>query len=230
MQHRPRTSADFNLWFEQAGDPWGYQSVSVRERLTCTAQLLVAKLGAEFSGNFIEIGAYDGSFTCLLAETFPKSRIVVNDISEVALERARTAVARHSGMSRRTQFLLKDSISISVVDIYNGFVDPNRPSVILLLKCLYYLKREERENALRNLCQLFPAAVVAISAPIVGGDYFTEDELISMFGRQGYSVLAVKTLNLRRLGRFRFLRAFADRNAVFRRTMGNQVLYLFHQR
>ena len=58
-----RTKEEFDEWFNaNNGDPWGYQSKSVKERLFKTFTLISATLSKHFSGNIIELGAFTGDF------------------------------------------------------------------------------------------------------------------------------------------------------------------------
>lgn len=229
MTKRPRTSADFNEWFK-GGGPWNYRDVRVQRRLRHTARFLQRHLGEGFSGNFLEAGAYDGSFTCLLGALFPAARIVVNDISDVAIGRARTAVSCLPGPVASMDFVVKDLLLLTHADFTVGFFHREKPTVILLLECLYYLKEDEREEALTNLFSLFPQAPLAISTPIIGGVYFTEAGLMALLQRHGYEVRALKTMNLRRGDRVPGMRLLSDRMTGIRRLLANQVLYYFHFR
>jgi hypothetical protein len=231
MDNRPRTTEDFDNWFEIAGDPWGYRGKPIQARLKRTAKFLQKHLGKDFAGKFLEIGAYDGSFTSRLGYTFPESKIVVNDISGIALNRARDTVSSYPELLSRTEFLLKDSLEITSKDFSESFLNVSeKTTVILLLECLYYLNtKKEREQCLVNLVTLFPDAPVVISVPITGLPYFTEEELISLLKRVGYIVFAIKILTWRRGGRWLpCLGFFVNKIVRLRRSMANQVLYLFY--
>lgn len=230
MDMRPRTSEDFDIWFKKSGDPWGYGGKPIQERLKRTIKFLKKHLGKNFSGNFIEIGAYDGSFTKLLGYNFPQSKIVVNDISGVALDRAKDTISSHPQLISRTEFLLKDSLKINDKDFSESFLHVNeKPPIILFLECLYYInKTEERAYCLDNLVTLFPGAHVVISSPITGPPYFTEEELLLLLKQVGYVVSAIEILNLRWWwGQIPYFRLVAANVLHLRRSMANQVVYFF---
>ncbi len=228
MANRPRTAEDFDSWFNKVGDPWAYKEKTVLNRLRKTIKFLLNHLGSDFKGGFLEIGAYDGSFTTQLGGAFPNATVVVNDISAVALQQAQKAVVLCPGLRKRTQFILKDSLHISKNDFGNNVL--NNISVILLLECLYYLKEHEQDQALLNLVTLLPNASIAVSGPITGSPYFTEERLLEMFQRVGrYKLFAIEVLNLRN-HRYTYLPGIyyiTNHLRFLRRRVGNQVLFYF---
>ncbi len=88
MGTRPRTQDDFNTWFATQGDPWNYRGGTVRKRLKRSLNFITRHVTGKFSGHFLEMGVYDGSFSLLLLERFPQARLTMNDISNIAMERA----------------------------------------------------------------------------------------------------------------------------------------------
>jgi len=223
MEGRPRSPQDFDIWFRQSGDPWGYHEQPIRERLQMTVRFLRRCLDDGFSGHFLEIGAYNGDFTMLLGQQFPRAVVTVNDISEIALDRARNAVSSWPEMSVRTHFLLKDCLSITKDDFASNLCE--RPTVILLLECLYYLGTEEQERALANLANIFPEAPLVISGPVTGQPYFSQEELLELLDLSGQHLITMKVLNLRQWNRLPGLRIIVDRCRFLRQILANQMIF-----
>lgn len=225
MGTRPRTQDDFNTWFATQGDPWNYQGCVVRDRLTRSLEFITRHVSPKFSGHFLELGAYDGSFSLLLLERFSHARLTINDISEIALERAQKAVSERFGQSRSPGYLRKDTISIGRDDLRES---QGRPDVLLMLECLYYLNDDERLLALRNLSEAFPGSSLFISAPITGYPYFTDETLRELLESLGYACVDFEVLNFRRLSWLSTpLRGISRHCAWIRRKLANQVIFFF---
>jgi SAM-dependent methyltransferase len=224
-----RHKEDFDKWFRSVGgDPWGYQSEFVQDRLKASAGFITRNLGAAFSGSFIEIGAFNGEFSLLLRELFPSCQLVINDISEVALNAARARL--HN--AKNVTFLLDDALTLRLPPHCE-----NTKSVLLLLECLYYLPAPEREPTLHHLVAEMRTPDIFFSAPITGDPYFREPELLWLFAHAGYRMRDVRVLNyldafygkmalLPRAGR-PILRWAANRIPRYRRRYGRQVIYYF---
>src|SRR5690242_11771703 len=88
---RPRTENDFQEWFSKLGDPWGCDKPAVQQRYKNSLRFIKKHLG-NFSGIFVELGAFDGRFSAQLHKEFPEARLVINDISEYALQLAKVRV------------------------------------------------------------------------------------------------------------------------------------------
>lgn len=226
MTDRPRTPEDFDNWFQATGDPWGYRDDGVQNRLRDTERVLEHRYGRNFGGTFVELGAFDGTFSARLGAGFKSARLLVNDISQVALQRARAAVETVPGLAARTRYLLKDSVAIDADDFRNDVGDAVAP-VVLLLECLYYLKPEERKRCLRNLASMLPRSDILISGPISGPPYLDEPELVGAMQALGYRLVSLRVLNLRRGNRLPSIARLADHIGSLRRQIANQVLYVF---
>ncbi len=218
---RPRTKEDFNKWYyENNDDPWGYKNRNIQSRLQESLNFILNFIPEDFSGSMIELGAFRGDFSILLCNAFRNAKIYINDISDVALNYARERTSSFSNVS----YFTKDLLNVSADDIEaNG-----SGSVLVLLECIYYLKNEERAAALKNLKKNFPEASVFLSAPIIGGDYFLEDQLLDLMKICGYRFKNLKVLNLRKLSFLRLgLKPVANISKLIRGKIANQVLFYF---
>lgn len=217
----PRTSQDFDAWFEQhGGDPWGYDNPVIAKRLLDSVGFIGKHVLPLKDMSFVEFGAFDGRFTELLHRMYPHAQLYVNDISGAALERAR-------------QRLGKDAIGVTFFsgDLLNTElpVIKGASPVLLLLECLYYLPPGERRLAIRRLRTAFPESRILISAPITGGKYFTEDQLIALFQDEGCFLRDFRPLTLARGFPFtrRALLLLTRFSSHLRSYCANQVIYLF---
>lgn len=227
VERRPRTKEDFDSWFTAKGDPWDYRGRFVRNRLRRTLAFVRRFIQPDFSGHFLEVGAYDGSFTVLLAGAFPRAGLTVNDISAVAMERVKSAVDEMV-VGREMSFLVKDFLEITEQDF--GTIPFSGSTVILLLECLYYLGSEERKKALENLSALFPDASLFVSGPLGGPPYFNEPELLEALTGLGYRLEALEVLNFRRCRSLeKPLRIIARYFPMLRELLANQVLYFLRK-
>ncbi len=225
VEKRPRTKEDFDSWFTAAGDPWDYHGQFVQKRLRRSLSFLKEHLKEGFTGHILEIGAFDGTFTVMLTKAIPQARITVNDISAVALERAKESVRK---CGEKIQFLLKDALMLQKSDFASLHGQP--PNVILLLECFYYLKERDRRAMLSNLVTLFHDADLYISGPIIGPPYFREQELTKLFSELDFSLVDFDVLNLRCLHRLDVVfRPILNVASVLRSYMANQVIYLFRK-
>ncbi len=210
---RPRTAEEFDAWFQQSGgDPWNYSSPSIRARLKASCAFLRHTVRAEFEGTIVELGAFDGSFTVLLRESFPLADIRVIDISAMAIQKAQRKVG---------YFLEISSARLQIPQ--------NHDVVILMLECLYYLKENEREECVETIRREFPTSRVVISAPVTGGHYFTETGLLQLFRKANYTLRDFKILNLRRRTPIVgwLLKNVAQRFSFLRSAIANQVIFTF---
>jgi SAM-dependent methyltransferase len=216
----PRTQEDFDKWYnESGGDPWHYQSRNIKRRLKYSHKLLLKYLPPEFSGNIFELGAFRGDFTIYLCRTYNNARIYANDISEVALE----AVKERTKDFNNVILINKDLLHINKSDIRNS-----GKTIILLFECLYYLKADEREDAIKNIKENFPSSDIFLSVPVTGKHYFTEKDLISMMQRNSYFLKDFKVLNLRKFSYLRlFLKPLANMSDAVRDKVANQVFFYF---
>jgi hypothetical protein len=169
------------LFASKGPDPWGYQADSIQERLRDSVAFIAAHVPKNFVGQFIEIGAFNGSFTKLLRRKFPLAAICVNDITPVALDQAREALRECQGID----FIDSDLTDLNPERTNTG----ERDVVLLLLERLYYMSVPEREEAIAKLTTVYPHSSIAISGPITGPPYFTEGWLVSTFARSGYILI-----------------------------------------
>lgn len=221
MTNRPRTKEEFDNWYsESGGDPWNYQSRNIKRRLSDSLKFISKFIDKDFTGNIIELGAFTGDFTLLLAGHFPNAQIYANDISDAALKKAKEKAADCSNII----FLQKDLLEFDNSSIKNS----TKKNILLLLECLYYLNGNEREPAVENLINNFPNSDIFISAPIIGGNYFTEELLSEMMGRNNYYLQSFRVLNLKMFSPLRkVLTPAAEKNYTFRKNLANQVIYYF---
>jgi hypothetical protein len=182
-----RTKEEFDTWFaESGGDPWGYSEEFVRARLRSSIEFVKKHLGGDFAGDLVEVGAFNGDFTVLLQDEFPACRILVNDISEVALAAARSKLQTRSNIT----FLRCDVIDFRLpAGCFNG------PFAVMLFECLYYLPVRERETALERLISELRGPTIFVSGPITGEPYFRDADLVAMLARLGYRLTAAKAFN-----------------------------------
>jgi len=219
--NRPRTQEDFNKWYnESGGDPWNYKSSNITSRLKDSLSFILTYIPKDYKGNILELGIFQGDFTYLLCKNFKKAKIYANDISDVALETAKEKLKGFENVS----FFQADLININKNDIQNN----DDRLIILLLECLYYLKEQEREITMKNLRDNFPKADIFLSAPIIGGHYFTEEGLMDMMKRNGYALSDHKVLNLRKFSYLKsLLNPLTNLFAALRMKLANQVIYYF---
>jgi len=220
---RPRTATDFDGWFRQAGgDPWDYNSRSIRHRLKVECEFIRSAVGKEYSGTFLELGAFDGSCTVLLLNTFSDASFCVVDISPFAVKKAQQKI----GPRENVKVFNLDFLNISRSGL--GIQD-TQEVVLLMLECLYYLKEGERRTCVERIRKEFPTSLVFVSAPITGGDYFTESGLIGLFADSNYEMRRFQVLNLRKA--IPLLRAplefVAQQSSFIRSLLANQVVYQF---
>jgi hypothetical protein len=217
-----RNEKDFDEWFKAAGgDPWGYHKRAVRNRLHASlAFLQQCGISPDFAGTFVEPGAFDGSFTELLAARYPASRILASDISGVAVDKAAEKLRG------------RQNVALAKCDLLN-LRNPGpaggapEPTIVLLLECLYYLPEQERAPALANVAAQFPGAGLFVSAPIIGNQYFTEQGLLALCEASGYRPRASKVLNLRSrvFNHIPGMRTLCQVSPLARTRLANQVIY-----
>ncbi|HZV20515.1 MAG TPA: class I SAM-dependent methyltransferase [Hyphomicrobiales bacterium] len=217
----PRTQEEFDKWFSEAGDPWHYDGAFVIDRLRNSLSFIQRYIAPGFEGAFVEIGAFNGAFSSLLAEAFPTSLIIANDISEVAIQQARQATAKH----RNILFDRSDMASFRTPEAVHG-----RERVLLLMESLYYLHHEERADAIRHLLATVRPTMAFVSGPIQGDRYFTENELIKQFEINEFFCSGISVLNTS--DEFRSLPQSQQdpkslKKAAVRRKYGRQVMYRF---
>ncbi len=212
-----RTAAEFDDWFRRSGgDPWGYESAFVQDRLGATIRFVGSSVHRDFRGTFLELGMFNGEFTERLAAHYPHALIAASDISPVAVEAARGRL-RHLS-----------NVRIHVADMADLEPPPGLqlPVNVLILECIYYLREDERERAIAWLVKVADRPDVFIGCPITGTPYPTERWLVTTFAKLGYRCVAAKALNYRPP---RLMKAIGALTAIapIRRRIANQAVYLF---
>jgi SAM-dependent methyltransferase len=218
----PRTQQEFDKWFaESGGDPWHYDSPFVTDRLQKSLSFIQRYLSRSFQGTFIEIGAFNGAFSARLAEAFPHSLVIANDISEIAIQQARETTLKYNN-------IVFDRSDMMNFKMPNG--KDRHERALLLMESLYYLPLEERPGAIRHLLTAVQPKMIFVSGPIHGDRYFSEESLIEEFRGNGFILSGVSILNMtdefRSLPNPPRLPKFWGKQA-FRRKYGRQVMYRF---
>jgi hypothetical protein len=181
-----RTPQDFDEWFRRSGgDPWGYESSFVQARLDVSLGFISRHVDPDFGGTFIELGAFNGDFTRRIAARFPGALIVASDISPLAVEKMRTAVG-HLGNVR---------LRCADIATFDFPTEVRRPVKVLLLECLYYLPKPERDPAVERLARITERADIFLSCPITGDPYPTERGLMRLFRDLSYRCSGAEALN-----------------------------------
>ena len=219
MKH-PRTQEDFDQWFRSSGgDPWGYGHPQIVERIRLSLSFLRRQLGAAFDGRILEFGAFDGSLTAPLAAMFPGCRILANDISSEAVRQLTTRTAGLPNVSAWCGDMLS----------FAGHVPAatgDEQVAILLLECLYYLPADEQLLLLQRLRSAFPGASLFVSAPMAGGAYYTERQLVDLLREAGYTVAGLEILNFAKMPPAPAIsRRLMRYSSYFRSRYAGQVLY-----
>jgi 2-polyprenyl-3-methyl-5-hydroxy-6-metoxy-1,4-benzoquinol methylase len=108
---RWRKPRSFDSIFSESQDPWATTtSASEAERFAVTFEVLDSSLHDRFE-DVVELGCAEGIFTERLAPRC--DHIDALDFSEVALERARTRLAGHSGITFRRWDMRRDPLKKS---------------------------------------------------------------------------------------------------------------------
>ena len=217
----PRTQKDFDDWLQrEKGDPWGYQSDHIQDRMQKSLSFVKRKVNAGFKGTFIEFGAFDGSFTRLLSAAYPHSKIVANDISEIAVQKLRITIQNLPNVEVHCSDMLSFPDQPLNVDTSNGLI-------ILLMECLYYLPFEEQIAFLNNLKRKYKSFLLFLSAPMKGEKYYDENTLQYLFDKSGYIIDSRRVLNYSKVPPFsRLFDHLINNSAYFRRLYANQVIHL----
>jgi SAM-dependent methyltransferase len=215
-----RTSQDFDEWFRKSGgDPWGYGGAFVQDRLDASLRFIARHVGPNFSGTFLELGAFNGDFTKRIAAKFPTALIAASDISPVAVEMARAAL-------KDMQNVRLDCADLATFELTAEIVQPVK---LLLLECIYYLPEGERGPAIERLVRVTGRPDVFVSCPITGGSYPTERWLMGRFRKLRYQCADAEALNYQ--PRWQPLVHRIGRNlasiTVIRRHTARQVVYRF---
>jgi hypothetical protein len=214
---------DIEGFFRSRGpNPWGgYDNPSIQGRLRMSLDFIGDYVAQGFSGQFIEIGAFNGCFSRMLKQRYPACTMYVNDIAGIAIAQAKETLRGFDGV----HFIEADLMEIEPAPNHDWL----KQSVLLLLECLYYMDLNDRAEGLRRLIDVFRRPPIFISGPITGHPrYFEEDWLIAQFLTNGYGLIDCAPVTLRggaagRIG----MRGRNPLRGYFRRKRANQVIYLF---
>ncbi len=170
------TKEEQDRYFREKGlDPWGYEDPSVQARLDQSLRFIQRFVPPNFDGTFVEVGAFNGMFTRKLADAFPRAAVFASDLVQAAWE---TANANRPFPASVT-FQWTDMMDLELPASCSG-----RPSVLLMLECLYYISPESRSEAVDKLAHSTSAKMAFVSGPLGSGDqYLHESSLDSMFRR-----------------------------------------------
>ncbi|MES2372504.1 MAG: class I SAM-dependent methyltransferase [Bacteroidota bacterium] len=221
-----RTKEDFDKFFvENNGDPWGYQTKYVKERLDKSIKFIQKSVSREYTGVIIEFGSYEGSFTTRLIANFPSSTIVAVDISEVA----HSQNLAKNGISKNVTFFCEDMLKFDFRTHLN-----KSESIFLLLECLYYLSDSEREKMVQTIHEnAVSNKTLFISSPMVGGKYFSEKDLISLLEKYNYKKTDFAILNSK-VYRFSLLNQIVSimgqYSKLIRKKYANQIIFKFEKK
>jgi SAM-dependent methyltransferase len=176
------TKERFEEWYaESGGDPWGCDQPIILDRLDNSLGFIQQFVGADFAGTFVELGAFDGRFTVKLAAAFPASHVIANDISEMAVNKARERAARFRNVTFNTSDLSALHLPVGAA---------TAPVILLMMEMLYYLPHDQRGKAFTRLLSNVPDIThVFISGPIQGDDYLNEKWLREVFGENRFGLL-----------------------------------------
>lgn len=116
------------LFRSRGPDPWG-SGEYVQQRLRASLNFVANHVNKNFAGEFVDVGAFNGAFSLLLKSQFPRCKILVNDITEVALQQARATLKCLPDIT----FVEADLTELSPPSPASG------PRILLLLECLYYI-------------------------------------------------------------------------------------------
>lgn len=149
-----RSAADFNEYYRSA-DPWGIEDAAFRD------QVLLGVVARHVAGKrVLELGCGEGHLTATL---FANAASVLGiDISDTAISRAKLRGIRNAW------FEVADILAIS----FEGF------DVITAIECVYYLSADERKAFFAKIKREH-RGIFIMSNPIIGGKYFTHDELMA---------------------------------------------------
>ncbi len=221
-----RTAEEFNLLYEQTnGDPWGYESRYVTDRLDASLEFVSKYLPNAQPLQFIEFGPFDGSFTRRILGHFENAKVLAVEISDHAVAKVRKNLqGKDQG---RALVVQGDLVSFDL----NSVTAKPGPVVILALECIYYVSPEERARVIANWTCHYPDAFIFISGPINQDRYLDESWLIEQFGVRGWSLVESKVLTVRHvpiLGRLRRTSLMlANVLGSFKRRFANQSIFVF---
>jgi len=161
-------------WFESqyaasADDPWGLDwRPSQRFRYANMLAAVQQAGGTAWAPRrIVDAGCATGAFTAMLAQTFLGAEVTGIDIAETAVARAS---ARYPSIAFARMALDECASEFAV-----------SADLVTCLEVLYYLPRDERPSALRQLRNtLRPGGILLVSSMIAGQPYMSLDELVAL--------------------------------------------------
>lgn len=213
---RPTKEAQ-DQWFRANGiDPWGYHTRYVQKRLDRSLRFVRHIVGEDFGGVFVEVGAFNGEFTRRLAGAYPQNHLVAADLVKAAWEAAEKKEPFASTVSFQWCDMMDFQMPAHLSD---------RPTVLLLMECLYYLPKADRAVAVQHLLNQCPEAnMVFISGPLDEQSYFAGKDVIDLFKAHDFGLVSARSVMPTRLGQA-FLSLYCRLRG--RKLPVRQVMYCF---
>jgi SAM-dependent methyltransferase len=183
-------------------DPWGLDWRPSQRFRYANMLAAVQQVSTPWAPlRIVDAGCATGAFTAMLAETFPSAEITGIDIAEAAVTRAS---ARYPGISFERMALDECASKFGA-----------SADLVACLEVLYYLPREERSPALKQLrTMLRPGGILLVSSMIAGHPYMSLDELIALVANElpivHAGALYLKPAVLWEKARMRFQRLWRD--------------------
>jgi 2-polyprenyl-3-methyl-5-hydroxy-6-metoxy-1,4-benzoquinol methylase len=167
-----RTATDFDRFYSESADPWKLSHAGFRDRALRRA------ISAHVTGKTVlELGSGEGHLT---STVFERARRVTGiDISSVAVDRARLRSLPNA------EFVVSDFLSVPL----SGY------DVITAIECLYYLSSPEQDLFIDKIGRQHGGLLI-VSAPIIGGRYYTHDLLLNLFRRHRFGLVQWRNLAL----------------------------------
>jgi len=169
-----RTAADFDAFYGVT-DPWQTRTIRNRDRIfkDIASRYLRGK-------KVLELGCGEGYQTTVVFDVC--SHVTGVDISQIAINRA------NSRKLSNAAFVAADFIAIP----FYGF------DAVTAIECVYYLSGEDQHCLFDKLAREHSGKILIFSAPIIGENehrvYYTHQQLISTFGRYGFTLLEMHNL------------------------------------
>ena len=180
------TRAWLELQYAASGDdPWGLDwRPSQRLRYASMLAAVRQVAGTAWTPRrIVDAGCATGAFTAMLAKIAPEAEVIGIDIAESAVARAR---ARYAGIAFERMALDECASKFAV-----------SADLVSCLEVLYYLPREERAEALKQLrTMLRPGGILLVSSMIAGHPYISQEELVALVATE-LSVVHTGTLYLK---------------------------------
>jgi hypothetical protein len=169
---RPSKEAQDLYFRKNTLDPWGYDNPSIQTRLDESLRFIQRFLTRDFAGTFVEIGAFNGDFTRRLLKAFPRARVLASDLVKAPWE----AAAARENFPPSVSFQWCDMMDFRMPEA------SDKPVILLLMECLYYLPAESRPEALATLASASFAEMTFVSGPLDSGDfYLSETHIAGLF-------------------------------------------------